>query len=57
VFRLLGLLYPPADIYYAYHAITSGSTHMRANALEFLDNVLHPEIKRSLIPVIEVSVI
>jgi ATP:ADP antiporter, AAA family len=57
VFRLLGLLYPPADIYYAYHAIMSGSTQMRANALEFLDNVLHPEIKRSLIPVIEVSVI
>ncbi len=57
VFRLLGLLYPPADIYYAYHAITSGSLHLKANALEFLDNVLHPEIKRSLIPVIEVSVI
>lgn len=57
VFRLLGLLYPPADIYYAYHAITSGSLHMKANALEFLDNVLHPEIKRSLIPVIEVTVI
>jgi ATP:ADP antiporter, AAA family len=57
VFRLLGLLYPPADIYYAYRALTSGSLHMKANALEFLDNVLHPEIKRSLIPVIEVSVI
>jgi AAA family ATP:ADP antiporter len=57
VFRLLGLLYPPADIYYAYHAITSGSTHLKANALEFLDNVLHPDIKRSLLPVIEVSVI
>ncbi len=57
VFRLLGLLYPPADIYYAYHAITSGSMHMKANALEFLDNVLHPDIKRSLIPVIEVNVI
>jgi ATP:ADP antiporter, AAA family len=57
VFRLLGLLYPPADIYYAYHAITSGSMHLKANALEFLDNVLHPDIKRSLIPVIEVSVI
>lgn len=55
VFRLLGLLYPPADIYYAYHAITSGSLHLKANALEFLDNVLHPDIKRSLIPVIEVS--
>ena len=53
VFRLLGLLYPPADIYYAYHAITSGSRHLKANALEFLDNVLHPDIKRSLIPVIE----
>lgn len=57
VFRLLGLLYPPADIYYAYHAITSGSTHLKANALEFLDNVLHPDIKRSLIPVIEVSMV
>ncbi|HEX4948363.1 MAG TPA: Npt1/Npt2 family nucleotide transporter [Blastocatellia bacterium] len=57
VFRLLGLLYPPADIYYAYHAITSGSVHLKANALEFLDNVLQPDIKRSLIPVIEVSVI
>jgi hypothetical protein len=57
VFRLLGLLYPPADIYYAYHAITSGSMHLKANALEFLDNVLHPDIKRSLIPVIEVSLV
>ncbi len=56
VFRLLGLLYPPADIYYAYHALTSGSSHLKANALEFLDNVLHPDIKRTLIPVIEISV-
>lgn len=56
VFNLLGLLYPPSDIFYAYHAITSGSTHLKANAVEYLDNVLEPEIKRSLIPAIEVSV-
>ena len=55
VFRLLGLLYTPADIYYAYQGITSDTVQAKANALEFLDNVLNPEIKRLLIPVIEVN--
>jgi ATP:ADP antiporter, AAA family len=55
VFNLLGLLYPPADIFYAYHAITSGSLHLKANAVEYLDNVLEPDIKRRLIPAIEGS--
>jgi ATP:ADP antiporter, AAA family len=55
VFNLLGLLYPPADIFYAYHAITSGSLHLKANAVEYLDNLLEPDIKRSLIPAIETN--
>lgn len=54
-FTLLGLLYPPADIFYAYHALTSNSVHLKANAVEYLDNVLPPEIKRRLIPAIERS--
>jgi AAA family ATP:ADP antiporter len=53
MFRLLGLLYPPADIYFAYHAITGGSLHLKSNALEYLDQVLHPELRESLLPAIE----
>ncbi len=40
VFRLLGLLYPAKDLLNAYHGVMSGRRVPRANAQEFLDNLL-----------------
>jgi ATP:ADP antiporter, AAA family len=40
VFRLLGLLYPPGDLLNAYHGVMSGRRVLKANAREFLDNIL-----------------
>jgi ATP/ADP translocase/HEAT repeat protein len=40
VFRLLGLLYPAKDLLNAYHGVMSGRRVLKANAQEFLDNLL-----------------
>ncbi len=40
VFRLLGLLYPARDLHNAYHGVMSGKRLAKANAQEFLDNIL-----------------
>lgn len=53
IFRLLGLKYPPDDIYTAYQGIKSSNPDARVNALEFLDNVLEKKIKKRIIPIIE----
>ena len=53
IFRLLGLQYPPQDIYNAYEGIVSRNTTLRASAIEFLDNVLRQDIKRYLFPILD----
>jgi len=53
IFRLLGLQYPPRDIYNAYAATTSENRSIRANAVEFLDNILSNDLKRILLPIVE----
>ena len=53
IFRLLGLKYPPNDIYTAYLGIQSKQPDLRMNAIEFLDNLLEPNLKRVIIPIIE----
>ena len=55
VFRLLGLRYPPADIYSAYNGLRSQRSHLRASAIEFLDNLLLPNMKQLLLPILEES--
>ncbi|MCG8604814.1 MFS transporter, partial [bacterium] len=45
IFRLLGLRYPPRDIYNAYAAASSSNRSIRANAIEFLDNILSSNYK------------
>ncbi len=40
VFRLLGLLYSPQDLLSAYLGVVSGRRLLKANAQEFLDNIL-----------------
>ena len=53
MFRLLGLQYSPRDMLNAYLGLVSRSSQLRANAIEFLDNVLNPIQKRSLIALVE----
>ncbi len=55
VFRLLGLRYPPKDIYSAYSALRSQHSNVRASAVEFLDNLLLPDLKQLLFPILEDS--
>lgn len=53
LFRLLGLCYPASDIIPIYRAlIQTGGTH-RASALELLDNLLKPLLRKRIIPVLE----
>ena len=53
IFRLSGLIYPPGDIYQAYHGIMNENALVRANAVELLDNLLRPSIKKPLVPLID----
>lgn len=57
VFRLLGLRYPPKDIYSAYNGLRSRQSHVRASAIEFLDNLLLPDLKQLLFPILEESAV
>lgn len=53
IFRLLGLKYLQKDMYNAYQGIRSNKSDLRANAVEFLDNVLNFDLKRFIIPIVE----
>jgi hypothetical protein len=53
IFRLLGLVYPARDIYNAYYGIISRQKTLRANSVEFLDNMLHRDIKKYLFPILD----
>jgi HEAT repeat protein len=53
LFRLLGLRYPPKDVYYAYLAVSKPTRYDSATALEFLDNILDHDIKRVLLPLLD----
>ena len=50
---LLALIYPLDDVYRAYGGLTSGDRQQRANAIELLDNLLRPELKRAILPYVE----
>ena len=56
LFRLLGLLYPPADIIPAYRGIRSKNHEEKISALEFLDIMLEKDLKQLLIPVMEYGI-
>jgi AAA family ATP:ADP antiporter len=53
LFRLLGLRYPPKEIYAAYLAVNRRRAEELSAALEFLDNVLDRELKRVLLPLLD----
>jgi ATP/ADP translocase len=53
VFRLLGLRYPPKEIYSVYLAVSRRQTEQAAAALEFLEHILERELKRVLLPLFD----
>ncbi|MBD3170488.1 MAG: hypothetical protein GF307_13470, partial [candidate division Zixibacteria bacterium] len=55
VFRLLGLVYSSRDIFNAYNSINSDKKYLRANAVEFLDNLLDPGLRKYIIPTVEAA--
>lgn len=54
LFRLLGLRYPPKEMYAAYlGAMNRNRTEQHTAAIEFLDNVLERELKRIILPLLD----
>jgi AAA family ATP:ADP antiporter len=53
LFRLLGLRYPPKEIYSAYLAVSRHNAEEAAAAMDFLDNTLERSLKRILIPLLD----
>lgn len=51
VFRLLGLIYNPSDMYGTYLALQSISSDKRSAAVEFLDNLLSDSDKKYILPI------
>jgi len=56
VFRLLGLLHPHLDLHSALLGLQSKSVAVHDNALEFLDNVLKPQLREMLVPLLDSKV-
>ena len=57
IFKLLGLKYKQRDVQIAYKSLLSDKEEARANAIEFLDNLLTGNLKRTLLPIIEATVL
>lgn len=51
IFRILGLRYPTENMLFAYNGVISDRRALRASAIEFLDNLLSPQLKRVILPV------
>lgn len=56
IFRLMALIYPQEGLHDAYVGLRAANPIIRANALEFLDNVLRPELRPVLVPLLDAQV-
>ena len=56
IFRLMALVFPGQALHDAYVGVRSTNPTVRANALEYLDNILKPELRRLLVPVLDSQV-
>src|SRR5215813_4668761 len=52
IFRLLGLIFSPQDIYAVYYNCQVRPA-LRASAIEFLDNLVETDIRRLVMPLLE----
>jgi hypothetical protein len=55
VFRLIGMLLPPGDVYRAYLSTSGGAAQARANSLEWLEHTLGHRQYEQLAPMLEVA--
>ncbi|MEX2661073.1 MAG: Npt1/Npt2 family nucleotide transporter [Vicinamibacterales bacterium] len=53
IFRLIALLSPATSLHDAYVGVRSENNLVRANALEYLENVLRPDLREVLLPLID----
>lgn len=53
IFRLIGLWYPPEDVIPVYKGIKNLNRDVRLSSVEFLDNLLEPSLKKTLMPIAE----
>ncbi len=53
VYRLLGLIYDSGDIRAARWAIERGTPQAKSSAVEFLDNIISGEVRKTLLPLID----
>lgn len=53
IFRLMGLISDAQALHDAYVGVRSSNPAVRANSLEFLDNILKPELRRLLVPLLD----
>lgn len=56
IFHLIKLLYPQHDLHSAYFGIQSENVKVRDNALEFLEQILKPELRNLLVPALDPEV-
>jgi ATP:ADP antiporter, AAA family len=56
IFRLMKLLSPTLDLKEAYASARSSNAVLHANALEFLDNILSPELRVLIVPLLDSEV-
>jgi ATP:ADP antiporter, AAA family len=56
IFRLLGLLYPRYDLHSAHVGLQSSDPLVHDNALELLDNILKPQLRALLVPLLDPGV-
>ena len=52
VFRRLGLLYPPMEMFSAYLGSLSQDARVRANAAEYIDRAVSPELRALVLPLL-----
>ena len=57
IFKLLAVYYSRKDLDVAYKGFISTDKDTRANAIEFLDNILSPKLKHILLPLLELAII
>ena len=57
IFHLLAVYYSQKDLDVAYKGFKSVDRDTRANAIEFLDNILSPKLKHILLPLLELAII
>ena len=56
IFRLMKLLFPHQDLHSAYVGVQSRNPVVHDNALEFLENILSPQLRSLLLPLLDSEV-